>query len=181
MRSSFLQPLGLAARRRHQLADVIVLLAVHQRVRRAFGDDAAVADHRDAVGEQQRLQHVVGDHHAGQAELVVQPPVILAERVAGQRIERAERLVHQHDARLGRDGAGDADALAFAAGKLGGKTVAMLLAIETHQIEQRVDALGHPRLVPAEQLRRDRDVFRDRHVREQADALEHIADAAAQA
>ena len=38
----------------------------------------------------------------------------------------------------------------------------------------------HARLVPAEQLRRDGDVLRHRHVREQADLLEHVADAPAQ-
>ena len=44
----------------------------HQRVRRTVGDQAALAHHRDAVGEQQRLHHVVGDHHRGEAERVVQ-------------------------------------------------------------------------------------------------------------
>ena len=104
-------------------------------------------------------------------------PVVLAERVAGERIERAERLVHQHDFRRGGERAGDADALAFAAGKLRGETVAVLVAVEAHERDQLVDPRGHPRVVPAEQLRRDRDVLRDRHVRKQADALEHVADA----
>ena len=54
-------------------------------------------------------------------ELAVQRAVILAERVAGERIERAERLVHQHDLRPGGERAGDADALALAAGQLRGK------------------------------------------------------------
>ena len=34
--------------------------------------------------------------------------------------------------------------------------------------------------VPTEQARHDRDVVRDRHVREEADFLEHVADAASQ-
>ena len=50
------------------------------------------------------------------AELLVQRAIIVAERIAGQRIERAERLVHQHDARLRGQRAGHADALALAAG-----------------------------------------------------------------
>ncbi len=49
---------------------------------------------RDAVGEQNGLGHVVGDHDRGQPELVVQGPVIVTERIAGEGIERAERLVH---------------------------------------------------------------------------------------
>jgi hypothetical protein len=106
----------------------------------------------------------------------VQPPVVLAERVAGERVERAERLVHQHDRRLGRERPGQADALAFAAGKLAGKPFAKLAVAETDQREQRLDPRRRPRVVPAEQLRRDADVLGDSHVREQADALEHVAD-----
>ena len=90
-----------------------------------------------------RLRHVVGDHHGGQAELVVQRAIVVAERVAGERIERAERLVHQHDARLRRRararrrraGAAPPDSSC-------GKAVAILRAVEPHQVEQFVDARG---------------------------------------
>ena len=72
--------------------------------------------------------------------LLVQGAVVVAERVAGERIERAERLVHQHDLRPRRERAGDADALALAAGQFMRKAVAILRAVEPHQIEQFVDA-----------------------------------------
>ena len=71
--------------------------------------------------------------------LRVQFAKIVAERVAGEGIERAERLVHQHDPRLGRQRAGDADALALAAGQFMRKAVAVVRAVEPHQIEQLVD------------------------------------------
>ena len=47
---------------------------------------------------------------------LVQPPILGAERVAGHGIERAERLVHQHDRRLCRQRARHADALVLATG-----------------------------------------------------------------
>ena len=47
-------------------------LAGEQRRRRAVGEHAAGAHHHDAVGEQHRFLHVVGDHDGGQAEPVVQ-------------------------------------------------------------------------------------------------------------
>ena len=53
----------------------------------------------------------------------------------------------------------------------------MLVAVETHERDQFVDPCGHPRVVPAHELGRDRDVLRDRHVREKPGALEHVADA----
>ena len=54
----------------------------------------------------------------GEAEPVVQVAIGAAERVAGDRIERAERLVHQHQLRPRRQRPRDADPLRLAAGKL---------------------------------------------------------------
>ena len=66
---------------------------------------------------------------------------IVAERVAGEGVERAERLVHQHDARLCGERARHADALALAAGKFVRQAVAILRAVEPHKVEQFI----HPR------------------------------------
>ena len=106
----------------------------------------------------------------------MQAPVVLRQGIARQRIERGERLVHQNNVRAGRQGARHADALALAAGELVRKARA-IAEIEAHQLQQLVDARGLALLVPAEQPRRDGDVLRHRHVREQADLLEHVADA----
>ena len=43
--------------------------------------------------------------------LLVQTAILAAERIARQRIERAERLVHQHDERPRGERARHADAL----------------------------------------------------------------------
>ena len=72
----------------------------------------------------------------------MQRAVVVAERIAGEGIERAERLVHQHDPRLCRQRPGDADALALAAGQFMRKAIAVLRAIEPHQIQQFVDLRG---------------------------------------
>ena len=74
--------------------------------------------------------------------LRVQRAKIVAERVAGQGIERAERLVHQHDARLCGERPRHADALALAAGEFMRQAVAIVRAVEPHQIEQFVDPRG---------------------------------------
>jgi hypothetical protein len=90
------------------------MFVLQQRRRGALGDELTALQHDDAVGEQHRFQHVVRDHDAGQPERIVHAPVVAAQRVAGERIERAERLVHQHDVRFGSERTRDADALAFA-------------------------------------------------------------------
>ena len=110
---------------------------------------------------------------------VVQAPVVGAERVAGERIERAERLVHQHDARR-RERAGDAHPLALAAGELVGKPRSRCRArsSRTRSISSSTRAV---RLASSQPSRGVIAMFSaDRHVRKQPDALEHVADAAAQ-
>ncbi len=98
-------------------------------------------------------------------------------RVTG--IERAERLVHQHHVGPCGDGAGDAGALALAARQRMGQAGGVALR-QLDEIEQFGDAGIDLGARPSEELRRDADVLADRHVRKQADALEHIADASAQ-
>src|SRR5213080_2362089 len=109
----------------------------------------------------------------------MQGAVVVAERIAGEGIERAERLVHQDDSRPSRQRPRDADALTLAARQLMGKAIAVEGAVEPHQIEQfiypRSNLCGQRTL----QLRRDPDIAGDADMREQSAALKHIADAAA--
>ena len=100
---------------------------------------------------------------------------------ARDRIERAERLVHQQDRRIGGQRARDADALPLAARQLerparARRSPAAGRPARAARAIARVDA----RRVPAQQPRHDADVLRDGHVRKQPDLLEDVADAAAQ-
>ena len=107
----------------------------------------------------------------------MQLAIIIAQRIAGEGIERAERLVHQHDARLCGKRPRHADALALSAGQFMRHAVAILRAVEPDEIEQFVDARGYFRGRPAEQFWRDADIAGHAHMRKQRAALEHIADA----
>ncbi len=69
------------------------------------------------------------------------PAAVVAERIAGEGIERAERLVHQHDPRSCRQRPSDTDALALPARQFMRQAAAMLVTIEPHQVEQLI----HPR------------------------------------
>ncbi len=113
------------------------------------------------------------------AEFFVQRAIIVAKRIARQRIERAERLVHQHDAGLRGERARHADALALATGKLVRQPVAMGF-VEPNQLEQLVDPRRDIRRRPTEKFWRDADIGGDVEMRKQRAALEDIADAAAQ-
>ena len=86
-----------------------------QLVRRRDLDDAPVAHHGDAVAERERLRLVVGDVDRRQADLVEELAELVEQPVAQRAVERAERLVEQEHARLGRERAGEGDALLLAA------------------------------------------------------------------
>ena len=110
----------------------------------------------------------------------LQAQELVLQALAVDRVDRAERLVHQHQRRVGGERAGDADALALAAGQLRRVAVAPSPRSSADELEQLVDARADALLVPAEQLRDGGDVVGDRLVREQADLLDHVADLAPQ-
>ena len=117
---------------------------------RDLGLDAAGvgAEHDDAVGEQDGLLDVVGDDQDRLGgELAARPQLeqLAAEVLGGEDVERAERLVHEQDVRLDDQRAGEAHALAHAAGELLG--VGGLEAVEADQVdraERAPGALGAP-------------------------------------
>ena len=101
-------------------------------------------------------------------------------RVAGDRVDRAEGLVHQHQRRVGGERPGHADALALAAGEL--RRVAVADRRRGRGRPARAarararDPLPSPSRAAAARWR----CCPRRHVREQADLLDHVADLAPQ-
>ena len=101
---------------------------------------------RDAVAHLHRLVDVVGDEHDRLAQRLLQAQELVLQLRARDRVDRAERLVHQHDRRIGGEGAGDADALALAAGELARIPIAVLARRQSDEGEQLVDAVVDPGL-----------------------------------
>ena len=137
----------------------------------------AVVEHADAVGHGQRLALVVRDVDDVDAEPRVQVLDLELHVLAQLLVERAERLVHQHELRLEHQRAGERDALLLAAGKL--VRPARLEARHAHHVERAAHARRHLGLGEAAHLQRKGDILADRHVREERVVLEHDADVAA--
>src|SRR5690606_7038351 len=95
-------------------------------------------------------------------------------------IEGAERLVEEQNLWLDGERAGERDALALAAGELGGKTVGQ--PVELHELEQAKHPLADLRLGgtlgPGFHAQAEGDVLVNAHVPEQSVVLEHEADVA---
>ena len=76
----------------------------------------AFAHDGDPVTELDRLVDVVRDEHDRLADLLLQAKKFVLEAIAGDGVDRSERLVHQQDRGIGCEGASDADALPLTAG-----------------------------------------------------------------
>src|SRR6516162_3574794 len=98
--------------------------------------DAAGArgHHRHAVGEIDRLLHVVGHEDHGLRRALPDAEQLGLHEAAGLGIERAERLVHQQDFRVEGERARNRGALAHPAGKL--RRIAVLEAGQPDQIDE---------------------------------------------
>ncbi len=91
----------------------------------------------DAVRQHGRLVERMGDQQHGGAGLAPQPQQLVAHQQPRLLIERAERLVEQDEARLQHQGAGDAHALAHAAGKL--RRIGAANSLQPHESQRVLD------------------------------------------
>ena len=79
--------------------------------------DASVFEDDDTLGDGEGVAGVVGDEHGGGTAFLEDGAGFVANGVAQPGVQAAERFVEQQDAWVGGEGAGEGDALAFAAGK----------------------------------------------------------------
>ena len=85
----------------------------------------------------------MGDEDDGLAEPANEFAELALEFRAGDRIERAEGLVHQQNGWIGSEGPGDANTLALAAGKFVRAAGGEFVRIETDEDEEFFDSLGN--------------------------------------
>ena len=127
-----------------------------QRIFHDLGQNSAgaVGHQKDFVGEIDRLVDVVGDHERGLPGGKANAAHLVLQRAAGQRVQRRERLVHQHDFWRDAERAGNADALLHAAGQF--RRALVLGAGEADEVDEFLRVRFYPRAVPAAPFRRHR-------------------------
>ena len=167
-------------RQHHAIADEsgnsrIRRLAIELRRLRQLQQSPAIHD-TDAIGERHRFSLIVGDVDHRGAGALVKADEFIFHRSAQMHVEIRERLVEQHQPRLGDKAARQCDALALSAGQHRGS--ALPEAVEIDQAQCRVDATRSLWLLHPRDGQTVRDVFGDAHVRPERVGLKHYADAA---
>src|SRR5947209_6630883 len=120
----------------------------------------------------------MGNEQNSFSQLALQREEFALKAGAGERIESAERLVHQENWRIGGKGACDADALALSAGKL--MRIASTDVIgQAHELQEFLDASGDPLVCPLLDGWDQPNVSFNGVVREQTDVLDDVADVTA--
>ncbi len=116
----------------------------------------------------------MGDENDSLAALRPDPLQVEVHLLARHRIERAERLVHQKDARVVDQRPADGGALLHATGEF--HRILDAEVVETDHRKQLLHALAGLGLVQALHLDREHDVLLDRAPGQQHRALKHHAD-----
>ena len=132
----------------------------------------AVGHQENLVGEIDRFIHVMGDHKGSLPGFETNAAHLVLQRAARERIQRRERLVHQHDLWRDRKRTRDADALLHAAGQF--RRALVLGAGQPDEIDKGLRMRLHPGAVPVAPFRGHGigDVAEHRAPRQQRVALE---------
>ncbi len=148
-------------------------------VGRSEGDKAAGLEQGDARGQEQGFTDIVGNEHDGFAETAGERTEFTLKLGAGDGVERAKRLVHEENGGIGGEGAGNADALALAAGEFARVACCEFAETETYEMHHLFKTREPFGGRPIFEVGNKRDVFCNREMGEKASFLNDIADAAA--
>ena len=118
----------------------------------------------------------MGDEQDGLAALLPDTQQFQVHALAGQRVERSERLVHQDQPGIVDQRPGDGGALLHAAGEF--VRVFLLVAGEPDHVDQAAGAFARLAHGQAEDFRRQQDIFQHPPPFEQQRLLKHHADIA---
>ncbi len=164
----------------HKRADKLVGRFREQLVGAGALNDFPLAEHCDAIAKLQRFVDIVAHQHHRFLQLALHLQELILDNLAVNRVDRAERLIHQQHRRIRRQRANNADTLLLPAGHLFRVAVEEAFRIQRHHRHQLGRAFLAARFIPAQHPGHHGDVLFNRHIREQANLLNDVADIAAQ-
>ncbi len=127
-----------------ELGDEVVGRVLEDRHRRVvLRELSARPEDRHPVAELDRLVDVVRDEHDRLPHLLLEAEELVLQPRAHDRIDGGERLVHEHQRRVGRDRAREADTLTLSAGELC-RIPGRVRRVEADEVEELVRARMDP-------------------------------------
>src|SRR5690349_20355540 len=102
---------------------------------RSGGNDAARCKQNDARSKEKSFAKIVSDKNDRFAKTMDEGAEFALKLGASVGIERSERFVPQENRRIGRERAGDTDALVLASGKFAGVAMREFARIESDKVK----------------------------------------------
>ena len=157
------------------------MIKAKEFLRRGAGDDAAGFEQDDMGSEQQGFTQIVSDENDGFSEAAGERAKFALKFSACNRIEGAERFIHQQDRRIRGECARDADALALAAGEFSRAAIGKFGGIQSNESQELSYADSGAAAVPFFQRRNQTDILCNGEMGEEAGVLDNVTDAATKA
>ena len=140
----------------------------------------SLTEHGDTVTQLERFVNIVADEHDRLFQLALHLQELVLDHFTVDRVNRAERFIHQQNRRIRRQGTDHANTLLLTAGHFAWVAVKEFMRVHRHHIHQLFGTRFTARFIPAEHARDDGNVLFDGHVREQTNLLDNVADVTAQ-
>jgi len=155
------------------------MIEVNEFTRRGLGHDASGVQEHDTRAEKQSFADIVGDDDDSFGKAAGEIEKSALQFGASNGVESAKRFVHQKNGGIGSEGARDADALALTTGEFAGEARRELRGFETNEAHDFGIAGSDAIRRPTFQTRNQADILLYGEMRQQADFLDDIANAAA--
>ncbi len=163
----------------HEIGNEVIGRIADYLERRIDLDDLAIAHDDDAVGQPDGLLDVMRHEENGLLELPMDTLKFVLKPHPGDRVQRAERLVHEHGGWFRRQRPGQANPLLFASRQLIRIAPIVGSRRQPDEFEKFIDPVPRARLVPFQKTRNNGHIVPDPHVGKEPGLLDHVADRAA--
>src|SRR5699024_9287583 len=126
-----------------------------------------VFEKTDSVAQFKCFLNIMRHEYDGLSDLLLEFHKVILQLLPADRVESAERLIHQNDRWICSEGADDADALLLTSGKFGWFAVFKLFRVHPDHVQQFIYASIDIRFGPFLHERHLGDILLDGHMREQ--------------
>lgn len=143
-------------------------------------EETTLAHHGNPVAQAHSFVNVVRDDYDGLLHSLLEGEELVLQVESGDRVNRAERFVHEQDRRVRCQGARNPDSLTLAPGKLMRIAITELGSGQPDEFQHLVNTVIGCGFVPLQESTDRRNVLSNRQMRKQSDLLDDVSNPEAQ-